>query len=279
MFFKCLKSLSICLTLIMLSSKLIADKPIKIVSLAPAVTQNLIELDCQNTIVGHTAFSPYHSSRPKIIGDAFALRLETIVHLKPDIVIGIQGFNSPKHKDNLKQLGIKTLYLKPFQSWQSIQDNFRQLAAIAKSSIEVEPLLHSYHQTIKAISQRYHNEPSQTIFVQVSQQPLITIGQQSFLNDLWTIFGFTNVFSEIKQNTFPISIESVVTQQPQWIIDVSLQNTLTSLQRFWKPLQTNDAKYIVFDQNYLTLPSPGNFIKSIKMIDQQLLRENRHEKN
>ena len=83
-------------------------EPLRIVSLAPSITETLYFLGLGNRLVGVTQFSNFPaeaSAKPKI-GSYINLNAERIVSLKPDLAIGTADGNEPSIVKTLDEAGI-----------------------------------------------------------------------------------------------------------------------------------------------------------------------------
>ncbi|MEH2179746.1 ABC transporter substrate-binding protein [Nostoc sp.] len=198
--------------------------------------------------------------------------LEKVVALKPDLVIGAEGFsNIPIQK--LQQLGISTLLTK-VNSWESLEELTKTLA----QSINADPqlLLNRYKTFLLDKSTQ-----SPSILALVSRQPILAPNKNSWAGDLLAKFQAKNIAADL-QGKNPIagyvtlSPEKVLEANPEVIIlvnppqgnsEVALLDSLKK-EAFWQQLQaTKNNRVYVFD--YFGLVNPGS-IDAIEKACQQL---------
>ncbi|QKQ72876.1 ABC transporter substrate-binding protein [Nostoc sp. TCL240-02] len=198
--------------------------------------------------------------------------LEKVVALKPDLVIGAEGFsNIPIQK--LQQLGIPTLLAK-VNNWESLEELTKTLAK--KIDADPQPLLNRYKTFLP-------EKPTQgfSTLALVSRQPILSPNKNSWAGDLLAKFQAKNIAADL-QGKSPISgyvtlsAEKVLEANPEVIILVnppqgnSEAGLLNSLKKeaFWKQLQaTKNNRVYVFD--YFGLVNPGS-IDAIEKACQQL---------
>jgi iron complex transport system substrate-binding protein len=86
-----------------------AEPPMRIVSLAPSVTEVLFALDLGDRVVGVTRYcdNPPEARRLPRVGGYLDLSYEAVLGLDPDLVIGIQDHREAFER--LTQLGVATL--------------------------------------------------------------------------------------------------------------------------------------------------------------------------
>jgi iron complex transport system substrate-binding protein len=198
--------------------------------------------------------------------------LEKVVALKPDLVIGAEGFsNIPIQK--LQQLGIPTLLTK-VNNWESLEELTKTLAKSIDA--DPQPLLNRYKTFLP-------EKPIQgfSTLALVSRQPILAPNKNSWAGDLLAKFQAKNIAADL-QGKSPIggyvtlSAEKVLEANPEVIILVnppqgnSEAALLDSLKKeaFWQQLQaTKNNRVYVFD--YFGLVNPGS-IDAIEKACQQL---------
>jgi len=93
----------------------VPDRPLRVVSLAPSLTETVYGLGRGDWLVGVTEFCDYPpEARSKTrVGGIAAPSLERIVSLAPDLVLTTAEGNSRNTMEQLERLGIATFALKP----------------------------------------------------------------------------------------------------------------------------------------------------------------------
>ncbi len=196
--------------------------------------------------------------------------LEKIVALKPDLVIGAEGFSN-QTTDKLKQLGIPT-FLSQVNTWESLEELTKTLAQ--SIGADPQPLLNRYKTFLPDKSNQI------ATLVLVSRQPILTPNKNSWAGDLLTKFKAKNLAAELQGNSpiggyVTLSAEKVLQANPEVIIVVnppqdSEAALLDSLKKeaFWKELKaTKNNRVHVFD--YYGLVNPGS-IDAIEKACKQL---------
>lgn len=198
--------------------------------------------------------------------------LEKIVALKPDLVIGAEGFSDPTLQQ-LENLGIKTFATR-VNSWNSLQELTKTLAEFIGA--DPTPLLNRYASFLP-------NDipPTNSTLVLVSRQPILTPNRNSWAGDLLEQFQVKNVAADL-QGTSPIrgyitlSAEKVLEANPDTIILITSPqgDSATALledfqkESFWQKLAaTQNNQVHIFD--YFGLINAGS-IDAIEQTTQQL---------
>jgi iron complex transport system substrate-binding protein len=247
----------------------------KVVALSSLAADIISQLD-QTKLVGIAGSklfkdNPQFQKLPRVSEGQNPPNLEKIVALKPDLVIGAEGFSN-QTTDKLKQLGIPT-YLTQVKTWESLQELTKTLAFSIDA--DPQPLLNRY----KTFLPEKQN-PTLSTLVLVSRQPILAPNKNSWAGDLLAKFSTTNLAASL-QGSSPVggyvtlSAEKILLFNPDVIIVVNPpQQTdaavLDSFKKeaFWKELKaTKNNRIYVFD--YYGLVNPGS-IDAIEKACKQL---------
>lgn len=193
--------------------------------------------------------------------------LEKIVALKPDLVIGSEGFHH-ETLQKLQQLGIPTLTSK-VDSWADLEALTKNLAKSINA--DPEPLLKQY-QTF--LTQKSNNQISTLVLV--SRQPFLAPNKNSWAGALLTKFNLKNVAAELQgesqmQGYITLSPEKILQADPEAIVLVEMEDNILEQfksQPFWNQLKAvKNNRVYVFD--YYGLVNPGS-IDAIALACKQL---------
>ncbi|MEH2027204.1 ABC transporter substrate-binding protein [Nostoc sp.] len=248
----------------------------RVVALSSLAADIISRLD-QTKIVGITGSRLFkNDSRfkdiPRVSEGQNPPNLEKVVALKPDLVIGAEGFsNIPIQK--LQQLGIPTLLTK-VNNWESLEELTKKLAGLINA--DPQPLLNRYKTFLP-------DKPTQgfSTLALVSRQPILAPNKNSWAGDLLAKFQAKNIAADLQGKSpvggyVTLSAEKVLEANPEVIILVnppqgnSEAALLDSLKKeaFWQQLQaTKNNRVYVFD--YFGLVNPGS-IDAIEKACQQL---------
>lgn len=266
---------------------LIEEKPKKIISLAPAVTEILYALGLENEIIGVSSACDYpqEALAKEKIGRIDEPNIEKIVALEPDLVIAESVTKIEKIK-RLNQLGIKIIGFNP----GSINDTIKMIADISYltgtqkvgTAITTE-LAKDYQELQKLVSKKLKNNDRPRVFYQIWAEPLYTAGEGTFIDSLIHEAGGYNIARETEGSWPTYSAESLIAADPEVYIS-SKHSTLgksTKANLFGKEIFRNvsafknDRLYIV-DQDLVNRPSPRiieGYKEIIKAIFPDLKKE------
>lgn len=194
--------------------------------------------------------------------------IEKIVALKPDLVIGAEGF-SDRTLSKLEELGIETLSTN-IDSWQALEEVTTTLADAVAA--DPQPLLQQYQSYLPNTVQS-----GASTLVLVSRQPILAPNKNSWAGDLLNQFKVDNLAADLQAGSqfggyVTLSAEKVLQANPEVILLVDPGQEgieeLLKAEPFWKELKASQSENVyVFD--YFGLVNPGSLAK-IEEACQQL---------
>ncbi|NMB47156.1 MAG: ABC transporter substrate-binding protein [Firmicutes bacterium] len=199
----------------------IRKPPQRIVSLTPSVTENLFALGLDEQIVGVSNYSDYPAaaqSKP-VVGDAFQLNYEAILLLEPDLIIGDAQLVK-NYMVKLEELGLPVLAINP-ANLQEVMDSMLLLgqatgaiSAATRVTAEMQEQVHYVQTAIQDLPQKARP----LVFVEVWDEPLMTCGPGSFMQELIELAGGHNLAADAGGAWIEYSSELVVERDPDVIL-------------------------------------------------------------
>ncbi|MDR1999920.1 MAG: cobalamin-binding protein, partial [Zoogloeaceae bacterium] len=191
----------------------------RIVSLAPNITEMLYAAGAGGHLVGAVEYSNYPAAAQKLprIGGYARLDLEAIAALKPDLAAGWASGNSPAHIEKLRALGIP-VYLAEPERIDDVAGNLERYGELAGVQNTAQAAATDFRHRLTELRQRYGDRPKVRTFYQIWQQPLMTIGGSQVISDVIHLCGGENIFGNLKALAPAVTIEAVLSADPEVII-------------------------------------------------------------
>ena len=108
-------------------------------------------------------------------------------------------------------------------------------------------------------------------FCAISNSPLITIADETYMNEIFEFCGLENIVNETYQRYPRYSIEEVVKQNPDYIFVVNM-DTENRILRYWEKYKSINAvkrgDLYLLDPDKICRPSLNVYVKSLEMIDE-----------
>jgi len=240
----------------------------RIVSLAPSNTEILFSIGAGNQIVGRDSFSDYPEEASQIedVGGGYGeFDLEKIVSLSPDLVLA-SSLNPSELVTKLEGLNINVFYLTNPNDLDGMYENLLIVAQLTGHVAETEILVEELQTRVDKVLTKIKNvEYKPLVFYEIDgTDPAApwTSGKGTFVDTLLTLAGGRNLGSVMDSEWAQISIEEIITQDPDIILigdAVWGGVTLESVQArsAWETLSAikNNRTY-EFDDNIVSRPGP-----------------------
>lgn len=241
----------------------IPDRPMRIVSLAPSVTEILFSLELSDRLVGVTQFSDYPAaarSLPKV-GSYVHLNVEKIVALSPDLCIAVKEGNPVTAVNKLEAVDIPVYAVDP-RNLEAVLQTIEELGRLLDVTDQATAIVNAMRARIDRVAQCIRGAPHRpTVFFQIGISPIVSVGTHTFLHELIIMAGGSNLAQG--QIPYPrFSKEEVIVMRPEIMIITSMarQIVFEQVKHDWQqwreiPAVTNDRIYLV-DSDVLDRPSP-----------------------
>jgi len=238
----------------------------RIVTLAPNLTEIVYALGLGDKLAGDTNECdnpPAAKSKPHV-GEPQNPSLEAIVALHPDLVLATTSINRVETADALERLGI-AVYTSDgeAQTVLGILDSIERMADLLLAKTKGADLVAQMRRRLDELHSRLEDKPMVHVLFVVWLDPLITIGQNTFLADALRWAGAESVVLS-KQNWPQISIEEVVRLQPDYIVFAGIHQEsgaaeLAGLRArpVWRDLDAVQLGHVVNLNEEAIRPSPG----------------------
>ncbi len=194
----------------------------RIISLAPSVTETIYALGLQDRLVADTDFCDYPPEAKKLpkIGGPFTPNLEVILSLKPDLVLlAANTANRKETADALDLLHVPA-YATSARTIEEVLASIARLGEVLGAAEQGRVLAQSLQARLDALHKKLGAAaPVRVLFI-VWQEPLISIGQDTFLADALRWAGAESVI-HTKQDWPHVSLEEVLRLQPDYLIFAS----------------------------------------------------------
>ena len=196
----------------------LAKAPTRIVSLAPSVTEILFALDLHHEVVGVTQFCDYPlaaQAKPKI-GASFP-NVEAIVALRPDLVVGQQGFIRADVLAKLEQLKIPT-FIMDARTLEDILSHIQTMGRIVGRPERADDLASALRRRINVIKERTHAVPKIRVLYVLNSDPLMTVGTGSFIHQVIDLAGGLNIAASAALPYPRYNMEAVLKEDPEVLV-------------------------------------------------------------
>ena len=226
--------------------KVSLEKPAKrIISLAPHTTELIFAAGAGHLLVGVSEYSDYPEEAKKIasIGNIFALDLERILALKPDLVVIWGTGNAKQLAKKLRDNHLNVFESEP-TSFEMIATSIENLAILSGTEVQGKIVSDRFRQRLNLLQKTYalkENQKALSVFFQIARSPLMTINKSHMISSIINLCGGKNIFNDLHELSSTITVESVITANPDVII-TSEQGSQVSFDTWKKIPQLSAVK-------------------------------------
>jgi iron complex transport system substrate-binding protein len=190
----------------------------RIVSLAPSLTETIYALGLQDRLIGDTDYCDYPADAQKKtkVGGGINPSLEEIAALHPDLVLVTKGFNRLETVHALETLGIVSYATDP-HTVEEIVTSSRKLADILGVPESGSSLAEELQGQLADLHRKLNGVPAKQVLFVVWTQPLISVGQNTFIADALRHAGAASIV-KAKQDWPQVSLEEMARLQPEYLV-------------------------------------------------------------
>jgi iron complex transport system substrate-binding protein len=220
----------------------------RIVSLAPHITELLYAGGAGDRTVGAVEYSNFPEAAKALprIGSYSAFDLERILALKPDLAIAWGSGNPPGQVTQIKRLGIPVFVSEP-KRLEDISANLRRLGQVSGRPAEAQA--REFEQRLARLRERYREARPISVFYEIWNQPLMTIGGAHVISAVIELCSGRNVFAALDQPAAAVGLEAVLHANPEAIVasgmDESRPEWLDEWRR-WPQLRAVKNQNLIF---------------------------------
>jgi len=221
----------------------VPENPLRLVSLAPNITEIVYALGLGDELVGDTDncdFPPEAKSKPHV-GTMVNPSLERIVALKPDLALGTPEANRRETADQLERLGIP-VYGVTASTLHGTVASIEDLGKVLGRAAEATRLVAQMQARIDRVENRIKAQPEPRVLFVVWYRPLITVGPHTFIADVIRAAGGIPIGADLKGEWPRLTLEELLPLNPDVILFPKTESFSPSLTEFrglpgWKDLR------------------------------------------
>ena len=201
-----------------------AQRPTRIISIIPAVTEMLFAVGAGPQVVAVGSFDRYPPEVEKLerVGALLDPDLERILALKPDLVV-VYGSQTGLQQQ-LDRAGIR-YYSYRHGGLPHVMRTIRELGKAVGQAEQAERVVGGIAERLKELQRKTAGRPAPATLVVMGREALAlravyASGGSGFLHDMLTIAGGRNVFADVQRESVQASSELIIARKPEVIIEL-----------------------------------------------------------
>ncbi len=249
---KCLKIL---LLYVLLGNFAFADSQ-RIISLAPNITEILFAIGAGSKTVGVSAYSNYPKAaeRIPIVSNAGSINYEAIIKLKPTLILAWDFGDIQQKLQWFKKLHIR-VYIFKMTTIDAIPKAIKKIGQLTQHQKQAQKIVEQFVKTLHSIKPLKKQPPK--VFYVLWQNPLMTVGKPTLINQAIAFCGGKNIFADIHLPAPQVSIASVIQKNPDIIIVGAHKDSWIKYFNRWKTISAVENRRIeMINASLLARPGP-----------------------
>jgi iron complex transport system substrate-binding protein len=204
----------------------------RIVALAPSITEAAFAVGAGASVVGVSAWSdhPPAAATLPVVSNAFAIDLEALARLSPDLVIAWKDSFRPADIARLEALGARVFVVQS----RTLAEIPRLLAVTAElAGGDAGPATRAFESRLADLRSRYAGKRRVRLFLEISHRPLMTIAGRHFMGEALEACGATNVFADLAEVAPQVSWEELFARDPEAIVGTGPEDGEAAFRSAW----------------------------------------------
>ena len=186
-----------------------------LIILSPEIAEIVCTLDGEKNIlavINECDYPEILKSKEKV-GSFSSPNIEKIVALQPDMIF-ISGLEQQVIKSRLNKLSLPVYQFYP-KSINDLLKTFEEIGILLGKEKSASEIIRNYKKELNAIPM---SPTKPKVYVEIYNNPLMTVSTNSFIGDIIEKSGGINIFPNLPRDYCRVSAESIVEKNPDIII-------------------------------------------------------------
>lgn len=189
----------------------------RIISLSPCSTETVCALGCYERLVGRDTASDYPEKVKKLptMGEWGKPDMEAIVAAKPDLIIGASETIPAATVDDLQKKTGAPIFIQKPDSLKAVLRNILQVGELTGTRRAATQSADRIRKILAMVDHKVGHLPPRTVFMEIWNAPLITVGGDTLLNEMMERAGGHNIAADLNQPFPNYSLEALLAADPE----------------------------------------------------------------
>lgn len=225
----------------------------RLVSLSPHLTELAYEAGAGEKLVATVDFANYPEDALKLkrVGSHNAIDTESLLAMEPDLVLAWLSGSGRQSIEYLESLGLNVYVSEP-DTLLDISRTIRDIGMLAGTSATSEQTALAFEDRLAVLKANYSGRELLKVFIQVWQQPLITVNGKQLISHVVELCGGKNVFGNETVLAPVITVESLLVRNPEVIIGTAVSARQETWMETW--LSFGDIQAVKSNNLYFIKP-------------------------
>lgn len=209
----------------------IDSEPMRVVTMAPSMTETLFALGLGEKVVGRTDYCNFPEAALAVesIGSLREPNIEAIIALNPDLIL-MSTHASEEVMAKLEEANIKVAVLIAQESFDGVYDILTQAGNIFNVKDAADEIINTMKADVQDVSDKMKDVEKKTVYYVVGfgEWGDYTATGDTFIHDMLEMAGGSNIAADGEGWSY--NMESIIEKDPQFLICSELNDTKTTLE-------------------------------------------------
>ena len=246
---------------------------IRIVSLAPNITEAVCAVGAADLLVGRTSvcnYPPQVMDTVPVIGDFGVPSLEMLAKVRPTLVLDCDLADESVGL-RIDAMGIRRQRI-ACSTLDDIPGMLREIGVLTGHETEGNALADKISSRLTELRSQSKKGHIPRVYAEVWHDPMTTTGSGTFISDIIALAGGRNIGDAARREYFQISAESVISAEPEVILCLYMEKQAGAAEAVkqrpgWQHLAAvrNDDVYDSLNNDILLRPGP-RVLEGVEML-------------
>ena len=192
---------------------------VRMVTLAPSLTELVFAAGAGDKLVGGSAYSDYPPGARMLpeVADAAGISWESLLALKPDLVLAWKGGTRTADISRLNGLGVN-VFVVEIKQLADVSRILRVIGKLAGRPGPAEGAADAFQRRLTALREANAGKPVVKTFFEISAKPLMTVNRDHVISEMISLCGGRNVFENAVSLVSEPSREELLARGPDAIL-------------------------------------------------------------
>lgn len=233
----------------------------RVVSLAPFITELMFAVGAGGALVGVSEYSDYPPAARELprVANAFGADFETIVSLRPQVILGWRSGSPRRVLDMFERLGLPVLTFEPRRT-RDVEMALIDIGRLTGRDAQGQQAAARFKGQIDALRREYADRERISVFYAISSQPLMTLNGDHMVSEIIELCGGFNVFADLPTLAPTLTREAALAAQARVMLASSTIHDVDRWLEQWRQLRDpqgdGNAPVFKLDANLINRQTP-----------------------
>ena len=192
---------------------------VRVVTLAPSLTELVYAAGAGDKLAGVSAFSDYPEVARRLpqVADAAGISWEGLLAVKPDLVLAWKGGTRQADIARLNDFGVNVFVIE-IKQLDDVTRALRSIGKLVGRLDSAETAAREFQRQLTILRGANAGKAQVKIFFEISSKPLMTVNREHVISEMISLCGGSNVFADAPTLVSEPSRELLLMRSPDAIL-------------------------------------------------------------